>query len=266
MRIAVCIKQILDPEAPASKFAIDYEQKRQKPDGLDLVISSFDENALEIALRIKDKDPKNTSITAFTVGEPSASTALKKALSMGADEAILINDPILHYAPPTHIAVALALAIKKLPPFDLILSGCVSGDWSDGIVGGFIAAILDIPFLACVTEIHTHEDGALQITRPGENGVEIYETPLPFAASVISSAKNTPRYPILKNIMAASKKPQTRWTAADIGFNLNAVWHHAEKEEARIASLETNCEIIPDGEPSEQAAILLAKLRERRAI
>lgn len=266
MRIAVCTKQIIDPEAPASKFAIDYEQKRQKPNGQDLVISSFDENALEIAVRLIDKDPKNTTVTVFTVGEQSALTALKKALSMGADEAILINDPILHYAPPTHIAVALALATKKLPPFDLILSGCVSGDWSDGIVGGFIAAILDIPFLACVTEIHTREDGALQITRPGENGVEIYETPLPFAASIISGAKNTPRYPKLKDIMAASKRQILNWSASDIGFNINTVHPHAEKEEARIALRETNCEMMPDGEPQEQAAALLAKLRERMAL
>lgn len=269
MRIAVCVKQIIDPELPASQFGIDPELKRQKPpsDNKDhSVISSFDENALEIALRIKDKDPKNTAITVFTVGEQDATKALKKALSMGVDDAFLINDQILYHTPASHIASALACAIKKLPPFDLILSGCVSGDWSDGIVGGFIGAILDMPFLAYATLIKTDENGMLRITRPGENGVEIWESPQPLSVSIISSAQNTPRYTKLKDIMAASKKQITMWSVADIGFNPAAIPPHAEKTELRIPARETNCEMIPDGEPSEQAAILFAKLRERRAI
>lgn len=266
MRIAVCVKQILDPEAPASKFEINHELKRQKPNGQNMVISSFDENALEVALLIKDKDPKNTYISVFSVGEPSASTALKKTLSMGADEAFLINDPTLHHAPATHIASAIACAIKKLPPYDLILSGCVSGDWSDGVVGCFITAILDIPFLACATEIHARENGILQITRPGENGIEIWESSPPLSISIISSAKSTPRYPKLKDIMAANKKQIPNWSVAEIGFDLNAIPPHAEKKELRISARETNCEIIPNGEPQEQAAALLAKLRERRAL
>lgn len=268
MRIAVCIKQIIDPEIPTSKFAIDHELKRQKlPDNQSLVISSFDENALEIALNLKDANSQNTHITAFTVGEPSASTALKTALARGADEAVLINDPILHHAPASHIASALVCAIKKLPPFDLILSGCVSGDWSDGVVGGFIAEILNIPFLAYVTSVEIYKTGVLMITRPGENGIEIWESQPPLSVSIISSAANTKiRYPKLKNIMAANKKQIPNWSLADIGFDLNAIPPHAEKKELRISARETNCEIIPNGEPQEQAAALLAKLRERRAL
>lgn len=267
MRIAVCIKQILDPEAPASKFEIDHEQKRQKPNGQNMVISSFDENALEIALNLKDANSQNTHITTFTVGEPGTSIALKTALARGADEAILINDPILHHAPASHIASAIACAIKKLPPYDLILSGCVSGDWSDGVVGGFIAEILAMPFLACATEIHAREDGIFKIIRPGENGIEIWESPSPISASIISSAANTKiRYSKLKDIMAANKKPIPNWFAVDIGFNPNTIPPHAEKEELRIFTRETNCEMIPDGEPQEQAVALLAKLRERRTI
>lgn len=266
MRIAVCIKQILDPEIPTSKFSIDPATKTQKPDGLNPVMDSFSENALEVALRIKDKNPQNTSITVFTVGEESALKTLKAALSMGADEAVLISDPLLHYAPPAYIAATLACAIKKREPYDLVLSGCVSGDWSDGIIGGFIAEILGMRFLACATKVETDANGALKITRPGENGTEIWESPLPLSVSVISSAANTPRYAKMKDIIAAAKKPQTRWTAADIGFNPNAAPPHAEKEDVRIAFRETNCEMIPDGEPQEQAALLFAKLRERRAI
>lgn len=265
MRIAVCVKQIIDPELPVSKFAIDPATKTQKLDGLDFVMSSFDENALEVALRLKDKNPNETRITVLTVEEQDATKTLKKALSMGADEAIFVTDPVLRNAPPTHVASALALAIKKLPPYDLILSGCVSGDWSDGVIGGFIAEILGTQFLACATAVEMQENGLLKITRLGENGVEVWESPLPFAASVISGVSNTPRYPKLKDIMAANKKPQTRWSVADIGFDPNAVPPYAEKEDVRIASRETNCEMISDGEPSEQAAVLLAKLRERRA-
>lgn len=266
LRIAVCIKQIIDPELPASKFTIDPVIKTQKPDGLNLVISSFDENALEVALRLKDKDPKNTTVTVFTVGEQSALTALKKALSRGADEAILINDPILHYAPPTYIAMALTCAIKKLPPYNLILSGCVSGDWSDGVIGGFIAEILDMRFLACANVIEKEDNDMLRITRLGEVGTEIWKSPPPLSVSIISSATNAPRYEKLKDIMAANKKSISVWSASDIGFDPNTAPHSAEKKEVRIASRETNCEMVPEGEPSEQAALLLAKLRERRAL
>lgn len=269
MRIAICIKQIIDPELPASRFGIDPELKRQKPpsDNQDhSVISSFDENALEVALKMKDKNPGNTTITVFTVGEQDATKALKKALSMGADEAVLITDPALCNAPPSYVASALALAIKKLPPYDLVLSGCVSGDWSDGVVGGFVAEILGMPFLACATAIETSENGMLRIARSGENGVEIWENPQPLSVSIISNASNAPRYPKMKDIMAAGKKPLTRWAAADIGFDPNAVPPYAEKEYIRLVTRETNCEMIPDGEPQEQAAALLAKLRERRAL
>jgi electron transfer flavoprotein beta subunit len=265
MRIAVCIKQIIDPEVPARRFIIDPALKRQKQNGEKLVISSFDENALEIALLLKDKDPA-THISVFTVGDANASTVLKTALSMGAHEAVLITDSALEYAPASHIATALACAIKKLPPYDLILTGCVSGDWSEGVIGALIAETLNIPFLAYATAVQTHENGLMRITRSGENGLEIWEETTPLSCSVISSATNKPRYAKLKDIMAAAKKQIPVWSAAEIGFNSATIPSNTEIEELRSAVKETTCEIIAEEEPDAQAKALLAKLRERRAL
>lgn len=266
MRIAVCVKQIIDPEIPASKFAIDSVAKRQVSDGKNLVISSFDQNALEVALKFKDKDPANTHISVFTVGDANASAVLKTALSMGAQEAILITDPALEYAPAQRIAAALACAIKKLSPYALILSGCVSGDWSEGVVGSCISEILNVPFLAYTTAVQVCENNILRITRAGENGLEIWEGTAPLSLSVISNATNTPRYPKLKDIMAAAKIKIPIWSAAEIGFNPATIPSNTKTEELRSAAKETVCEIIADGEPEAQAKALLAKLRERRAL
>ena len=125
MRIVVCLKQIIDPELPASQFRIDAESKRQQPNGHPLVVSPYDENALELALKLKEQTGGHVAV--LSVGQSSAVSALRKGLAMGADEAALISDPALEGSDAFGIATALAQGIQKLGHADLVLCGCESG-------------------------------------------------------------------------------------------------------------------------------------------
>src|SRR3990170_910086 len=141
LQIIVCIKQIIDPEIPASQFKIDPGTKRQVQGSHSLVISPYDQNALEVAIQLKEK--QGGKVTAISVGAATAATALKSALSMGADEAVLVSDPAMEASDQQGIAHVLAKAIQKVGGCDLILTGCVSGDWGDRAVPAFVAEELE---------------------------------------------------------------------------------------------------------------------------
>ena len=146
-RMIVCVKQIIDPQTPAAEFKINPEAKQAiLPKGRKLVISDYDEVAVEAALRIKDAH--SGKITVLSLGEESAKDALKHCIAMGADEGILLSDPLFDDSDSFATAQALTQAIKKLGDFDLILCGRQEGDWDAGQVGSGIAQLLDIP---CVT-------------------------------------------------------------------------------------------------------------------
>lgn len=265
MHIVVCLKQIIDPELPASQFKIDPESKRQPPDSHPLVISPYDENALEVALQLKD--PGGGHVSVLSVGEPSAVSALRKGIAMGATEAALISDPALEGSDALGIAAALAGGIQKLGQADLVLCGCESGDWADRIVGPILAETLGIP---CVTYVGRVEqkNGRMLAQRVVEEGHEIWEIAPPLLLTILSHESNVPRYPKVKDIMAASRKPIPTWTLGDIGLDASRVGKvvkRLEVQELTLPSRESRCEML-EGEPEEQVAALITKLRERKVI
>lgn len=265
MRIVVCVKQVIDPELPASQFRIDPVAKRQQPDGHPLVISPYDENALEIALQVKAQT--NGHVTVLTLGERSAVTTIRKALAMGADEAILINDPCLEKTDAFGVAAALASGIRKLGGADLVLCGCESGDWGHKVLGPILAEALDIACITFVAQIEIKE-GRTRVRRVVEDGIEVWDARPPVLLTVISHESNTPRYPKVKDIMAASRKAVPVWSVADIGLDPKGVGREAVRvtvEELTIPTQQSQCEFLR-GEPEEQAAQLFARLRERKLI
>lgn len=265
MRIVVCLKQIIDPELPASQFKIDPESQRQQADGHPLVISPYDENALEVALQVKDQT--GGSVAVLSVGEPSAVSALRKGLAMGANEAALISDPALDGSDAFGVAALLAQGIERLGHADLVLCGCESGDWADRIVGPILAETLQIP---CVTFVNRVErrNGQVIARRVVEEGYEIWEAAPPLLLTILSDETNTPRYPKVKDIMAASRKPIPTWSLTDIGLDAPHVGKAArriEVQELTLPSRESRCELL-EGEPEEQVSALIARLRERKVI
>lgn len=265
MRIAVCLKQIIDPELPASQFKIDPALKRQQPDGHPLVISPYDENALEVALKLKEQTGGRVAV--ISVGEPAAVSALRKGLAMGADEAVLISDPLLDGADAFGIGMALARGIQKLGAIDCVLCGCESGDWADRTVGPIVAETLGLPCVSFVTRVGWQE-GQLRLHRVVEDGYEVWEAAPPLTLTILSDESNVPRYPKVKDIMAASRKPVPTWSAADLGLEARDVGKGAIRTEVQELTLpvrESRCQML-NGEPSEQAAALVARLKERKVL
>ena len=250
----------------ASQFKIDPATKRQAQGSHSLVISPYDANALEVAIQLKEK--QGGKLTAISVGAAMAVTALKSALSMGADEAILINDPLIGAPDQQGIACILAKAMQKAGGFDLILTGCESGDWADRAVPAFIAEELGIGCVSFVSRIEAKDDTVV-LRRVVEDGYELIEAKTPILASITSDENNTPRYPKLKDIMAAGKKTIPVWKAADLALDPARVG--ADTARVAIADVyipvkESKCEMIEGDTAEEQAAKLAARLRELKLI
>ena len=264
--IVVCIKQIIDPEIPASQFKLDKASKRQLREGHNLVISPYDQNALEVALQLKEK--AGGKVTALSLGDAGAGSALKSALGMGADEAVLLADPAFLECDQFGVAHVLAAGIKKLGTCDLVLCGCESGDWGDKMVGPLLAEELGAACVTFATRIEA-KDGCLVLRRVVETGVERIEARPPLVASILSDETNTPRYPKLRDIMAAGKKQIPAWKAADLlldGARVGPGSRRVEVEDLSVPVRESKCEVI-EGETAEEKADRLAvRLRELKLI
>ena len=266
MDIVVCIKQVLDPEIPASQFKIDPAKQRQVGEGISLVISVYDEHALEVALKLKEQI--GGRVTALSLGESSATTALRKALAMGADEAVLVNDQKLFDSDAPGVAAALAAAVKKLGRYDLVLCGCESADWGHKAVGPLLAEELELPCVTFAARIEPRGDRII-LRKVVEDGYELVESPLPVLATITSDETNIPRYPKVRDIMLASKKPIPTWTAADLGLEAPRVGAGAARVELNdlyIPVREAKCEFIDGETPEEKAERLASKLRELKLI
>ncbi|MBI3988684.1 MAG: electron transfer flavoprotein subunit beta/FixA family protein [candidate division NC10 bacterium] len=267
MDIVVCIKQVLDPEIPASQFKIDPVSKRQvQADGQGLVISTYDEHALEVALKLKEQ--VGGRVTALTLGEPSATSALRKALSMGADEAALVSDQAFQDLDAKGVAHLLRAAIKKIGTVDLVLCGCESADWGHRTVGPLLAEELGIFCVTFATRIEPKGDRII-LRKVVEDGYELIEAPLPLLVTITSDETNVPRYPKVKDIMLAARKPIPTWTAKDLSLDGAKIGKGSSKIELRqlyIPAREARCELIEGETPEEQAERLAFRLRELKLL
>ena len=266
MHTIVCLKQIIDPEIPADQFKLDPVTRRQIRGGLSLVISAYDQNALEVALQLKEKH--GGKVTALCLGEPGALSAVKTALGMGVDAGVLVSDPEFLASDPFGVAHILARAIQKIGMPDLVLTGCVSGDSGDKVVGPLIAEELGLPCATFVTRIEA-KDGKAVMRRIVEDGYELVEGPLPVVASILSDDSNVPRYSKLKDIMAAAKKQVPTWKAADLNPDATKVGAAAARLDMRDISIpnrDSRCEILDGDSPEERAEKLALRLRELKVI
>jgi electron transfer flavoprotein beta subunit len=266
MHSIVCIKQIIDPEISAEQFRLDPDTNRQIRGGLSLVISAYDQNALEVALQLREK--VGGKITALCLGEAGAMGAVKSALGMGVDAGVLVSDLDLLASDSFGVAHVLAKAIRKIGMPDLVLTGCVSGDTGNKVVGPLIAEELGLSCVTFVSRIEIKNGNAI-MRRVVEDGYELVEAALPILASILSDDTNVPRYSKLKDIMAAAKKQVPTWKAADLNVDASKVGAAATRLQVKDVSVpkgESHCEML-DGDTSEERADKLAlRLRERKVI
>jgi electron transfer flavoprotein beta subunit len=209
MKIAVCVKAV--PDAAAGR-RIDPATKRLDR-SVELAISDFDTYAVEEALKLKEA-AGDGEVVVISMGPERAMDPLRKALAMGADRAVLVTDPALEGADLLGTAKALAAAIEK-ENADLVLFGQQSADGGGACLWSAVAERLRRPVISQVSEL-TAEGGSVTGKRQTEFGYDTIRAPLPAGVAVADSI-NTPRYPSLKGIMGAKKKPQETRSAGDVG-------------------------------------------------
>ncbi len=266
MNIIVCVKQVIDPEAPPASFKIDAStSKVVPPPGVSPVIDPYGEYAVEAALKIKDA--QGGKITIVSLGNNLLRDVVKKPLSMGADELILLEDEAFIEGDSWSTAYALAMAIKKIGEYDLILCGREASDTNAGQVGSGIAEILGLPSITLVKKIES-TDGKATVERVTADGYEVIEVSLP-ALLTVSNEIGEPRYPNIKGIMTAKKREPIIWKPTDIGVEpaqIGAAGRLTETLKLFQPVHEGKCEIIEGETPEEAAANLALKLREVKII
>ena len=214
MKIAVCVKQVLDAAAPRR---IDPQTKRLDR-SVEGALNAFDVHAVEEALRIKERTGEG-EVVLVSMGPEKAQDAMRKALAMGADRALLVSDEGAAGSDLVATSRVLAEALGREAP-DLILFGQQSSDADGAVLWAAVADRLRRPYISQVAELSL-EGGRVRGKRQTEFGYDVIEAPLP-AVIAVSDAINEPRYPSLKGIMGAKSKPQEVVTLADLGVDAEA--------------------------------------------
>jgi electron transfer flavoprotein beta subunit len=260
--IIVCIKDVPDPEGPRSSYEIHSDIKKVVPRGIPPVINPYDENALELAMQLKDR--WGGKVIALNMSEKAVTPILKKALSVGADEMIIVEDPALKDLTSYATAQVLSAAIRRTKSFDLIVTGRQAADWDSGQVGLLIAGMLKIPGINLVKKVEM-DDGTITAEKLRRNGHEVVTASLPALVTVSSEAGDL-RLATLKAIQDARKKPVTVWRAADLDLDPALLRKKSIRAITPPPSRARNCLFMEGRSAQEKAENLALRLRQDRVI
>jgi electron transfer flavoprotein beta subunit len=252
MKMYACIKQIPDPNTVVSK--LDPNTKRLVRSGVSLVLDPGDESTISAAIKIRDTIG-NSEVTVVSMGPASAQEAMRRALAMGADRAILVTDPALAGSDALSTAKVLAAILKK-EEVDLVFCSTESTDGYTGMVPGGIAEFLGLPQLTFAREITIDGQKAV-IKRVTMTGYQTVECPLPAVVTIASGAFEA-IYPTMKGIMGAKKKPFTQLSLADLGIVASEVGEAGARESVMtigMAEARAAGQVIKDEGNSAQAIV-----------
>ena len=210
MKIVVTVKLV--PDTNAEK-RIDPGTKRLVRTGVETVINPYDEYGIEAALQLKEKLGGDTTVTVLSLVPETGKETIRKALAMGADDAVMLSDAGFAGSDVWDTAYIMAQALKKIG-FDLVIAGGLSDDGATGMVPGALAEYLGVPGFTYSRHLEV-SDGNLKVQRETDNGYQEVSGPLPALASV-TMAVGEPRYPSLKGIMGAKKKTITMMSLAEL--------------------------------------------------
>jgi electron transfer flavoprotein beta subunit len=222
MKIAVCAKYV--PESTAAR-RIDPQTKRLDRSG-EGALNPFDVNAVEEALRLKEAG--DGEVVIVSLGPERALEAMRRALAMGADRIVLVADEAAAGSDLVATSRVLAAALERESP-DLVLFGQQANDADGAVLWAAVAERLQRPLISQVAELSL-EDGKARGKRQTEYGYDVIDAPLP-AVVAVSDAINEPRYPSLKGIMGAKKKPQESLAASDLGVDATQLGEAGSKTE-----------------------------------
>lgn len=267
MKIVVCVKEIPDPEIASSIFQVDEKAKKVMPlPGMRFVMSPFDEQAVELALRIRDALGEG-SITLLSLGAETTRSIVKHGLSLGADDAVMLVDPVFDDGDSYTTARALAAAIERMGDVDLVLTGRQAADGDSGVVGCGIAEMLGFPAVTFAMDIAV-TGGMVVVRRALGESSEIIEAPMP-AVVTVSHEVGKVRHASLRETMKAARKPVTAWTAEQLGLgpsDLGARGARRVLERLYVPVNDVQCEYIVGETPEELAGNLVEKLHAARLI
>ena len=225
MKIAVCVKHV-----PEGNSRLDPGSKRLDRSG-EGALNHFDANAVEEALRLKgDSD---SEVVVVSLGPERAADSLRKALAMGADRAVLVTDEGAAGSDLVATSKVLAAALER-ENADLVLFGQQASDGDGAVLWAAVAERLKRPVVSQAAEL-TVDSGSLRVKRQTEHGYDVIESPLPAVVSV-SDAINEPRYPSLKGIMGAKKKPFETLSLGEVGIDAGEAGEAGSKTEVLALS------------------------------
>jgi len=212
MNIIVCIKQV--PET--QEVRLDPVTHTLKREGVKSIINPFDLYALEEGLRVREA--RGGRVTVLTMGPPQAESALREALTYGADQAVLLSDKAFAGADTWATSLTLARGIAKLGGADLVFCGKQAIDGDTAQVGPEVATFLDIPYVSWARRLEFAADGLLRVERLLDHGYDLLEVDLPALITVVKEI-NEPRVPSFKAKLKAKSAPIPVYGAADLDLD-----------------------------------------------
>jgi electron transfer flavoprotein beta subunit len=261
MNIVVCLKQV----PGTTEVKINPQTNTLIRQGIKNIINPFDAYALEEGVRWREK--QGGKVTVISMGPPQAVEMLREAVSLGADEAVLLSDGAFAGADTWATAFTLAGAIKKIGQVDLVICGRQSTDGDTAQVGPEMAEMLGFPFVAYVGRIEELACGQIRLQRMVDEGHEVIQSPLP-AVITVTKEINVPRLPSLRGIMKSKSASIPTWTVKDLGLDPNNVGlsgSYTKVVKIFTPRREKKAEMLP-GEVEAQVSCLIRKLKENRMI
>lgn len=258
MHIVVCLKQVLDPEITPRYFQIDPATNRPVNEDSDMVLDSFAENALELAIQLRDKTPGAT-VTALCLGEDSAEDVLRRALAFTADAAVRVWDNEWEDLDGQAVGHILAQTIKALGGAEIVLTGYQASDIEEGLVGPVMAEELGLPCVTLVSDLEVDTD-RMKATCEAEGGYTVVSVPYPAVFTIISSETNVPRLPKIKDIRLSRSKTIKELEPEEINLDSKRCQPGVKLERAFVVNKDVNCEVLPGNDGAELADRLADKL------
>lgn len=211
MRVILPIKQV--PET--SGVRMDETTGTMIREGVESIVNPLDLYAIEVALRLREA--QGGEVLAISLGPPAAAKALREAIAMGVDSAVLLSDKAFAGSDTWATSFALSAAIRRLAPYDLVICGERATDGDTGQVGPGLAGLLDLPVLTYVSRVDAVAGGVCRAHRLVEDGYEELEMDLPGVLTVLKEAAS-PRLPTLRGKQRARRAEIPVWSAADLGL------------------------------------------------
>ena len=260
--VVVLLKDILDPELPSSRFRVDREARRPVEGLGPSILGPFERSALELALKVKDA--AGGRVTAVSVGDGGATYGLRKALTVRVDEAVQVSVERAADLDPGRTAELLLGALGRLAPVDLVVAGRQAGDWDHGQVGYLLAERLGWPCVGLVREAWLEGD-ELRVRHDHAGGQQVVSIQPPAVLTVTNDDALLLRLARVNDLMAAQKRPITRWEAAEFG-SIAGADPGLEIADLWVPEHESVCEIIEGKDPSEMAVNAVRRLQELKLL